>query len=54
MSPVVSQAQAKKFFQLYKEKKISRKTLDEWTKGVDVKSLPKRKKKNEKRSKKHN
>jgi hypothetical protein len=46
--PVVSQAQAHKFLQLYKEGKISKKTLDEWTKGVEVKKLPKHKRKKKK------
>lgn len=45
MSPVVSRAQARKFFAMYKAKQISKKTLDEWTAGVNMKRLPERKKK---------
>ena len=43
--PVKSKAQMKKFFQMYKDGEISKKTLDEWTKGVDYKKLPRKKKK---------
>ncbi len=51
--PVVSKAQARKFFQLYKQGKISKAKLDEWTAGVSVGSLPERKlNKRRKRTKK--
>lgn len=40
MSPVVSRKQYKKFFALYRDKKITKKQLDEWTRGVSYKDLP--------------
>ena len=45
--PAVSQAQFKKMFQLYKEKKITKEQLDKFTQ-VDFKKLPKRKRKKKK------
>ena len=45
MSPVVSKSQFKKFFWLYEHKQISKKTLDEWTRGVNYHKLPRRKRK---------
>lgn len=38
--PVKSKAQARKFFELHKQGKISDATLAEWTSGVEVKHLP--------------
>lgn len=46
--PVVSKAQFRKFHQMYKDGEISKKTLDEWTKGVNFRKLPKKKKKGKK------
>jgi len=43
--PAVSKAQFKKMFVLYKQHKITKKQLDEFTKGVNFKKLPKRKRK---------
>lgn len=56
MSPATSKAQFRKMFQLYKEHRISKQTLDEFTRGVNFKSLPTKKKgkKNAGRSKKSN
>lgn len=39
--PARSQAQARKMAVLYKQGKISKRTLDEFVKGVKVKTLPK-------------
>lgn len=49
--PAVSKAQFKKMFALYEEGKITKKQLDDFTKGVDYKSLPKKKGKNANRKK---
>ena len=47
--PAKSKAQFKKMFVLYKQGKITKKQLDEFTKGVGYKSLPKRKTKRKKK-----
>jgi len=44
--PAKSKAQFKKMHMLYKQGKISKKTLDEFTKNVSYKSLPSKKKSN--------
>jgi hypothetical protein len=43
--PAVSKAQFKKMFVLYKEKKITKKQLDDFTSKVNYKKLPARKRK---------
>ena len=40
--PFKSQAQQRKFAELVKDGKISKKVFDEWSSGVDVKKLPER------------
>lgn len=40
--PVVSRAQFRKFYQMYRRGEIDRKTLEEWTRGVNYKKLPAR------------
>jgi hypothetical protein len=47
--PARSQAQAHKMALLYKQGKISKKTLDDFVKGVKVKTLPKHVKKKPRR-----
>ena len=47
--PVVSKSQYKKFFVLYRQHKITKKQLDEWTRGVDFKKLPRKKRKSGRR-----
>jgi len=49
--PAVSKAQFKKMFVLYEQHKISKQTLDEFTKGVSFKSLPRKKRKSAGRKK---
>lgn len=41
--PAVSKQQFKEMFVLYKEGKISKKQLDDYTKGVDFSKLPNKK-----------
>ena len=43
--PVKSKAQFRKFGAMYERGEISKKKLDEWTKGVDYNKLPERAKK---------
>jgi hypothetical protein len=45
MKPAKSKSQFSKLFALYRDGKITKKQLDEATKGVDFKSLPKKKRK---------
>lgn len=40
--PVKSKAQARKFFAMQRRGEISKATLDEWTKGVNISKLPAR------------
>ena len=40
--PFKSLAQQRKFAELVKDGKISKKVFDEWSSGVDVKKLPER------------
>lgn len=47
--PAGSKAQYKKMFVLYRQGKITRRELDEYTRGVSYKSLPRRKTKRKKR-----
>ncbi len=44
MSPFKSEAQRRKFYTLYEQGKISKKTLTEWEKATVGKKLPERKK----------
>jgi len=46
--PAKSRAQFRKMYQLYEDGEITKEELDKFTKGVDYKRLPKRKKKSQK------
>lgn len=52
--PFKSKAQMRKFFQLYKEGKISKRMLNEWLKATpSIKSLPERARKPTHKGRKH-